>query len=170
MLGQLRHMTFLRVLLLIVVGLGLTACGSKFKTYRGPEVTQVLVSKSDRKMYLFHNAEVLKEYDVNLGFTPEGHKQFEGDGKTPEGTYYISHRNPKSEFHLSLGISYPNDADRAFAAENGKRPGGDIFIHGGPNKRVTKRDWTAGCIAVTDRQIETIYSMVKPGTPIIIKP
>lgn len=168
--GPLRHMTFLRVLLLILVGFGLSACGSKFKTYNGPEVTQILVSKSDRKMYLFHGAEVLKEYDVHLGFAPEGHKQFEGDGKTPEGSYTISHRNPKSEFHLSLGISYPNDADRAFAAANGKRPGGDIFIHGGPTRRVTKHDWTAGCIAVTNRQIETIYSMVKPGTPIIIKP
>lgn len=163
-------MTFIRVLLLIAVGLGLSACGSKFKTYNGPEVTQVQVHKSDRKMYLLHNEKVLKEYTVGLGFAPEGHKQFEGDGKTPEGTYRISHRNPNSEFHLSLGISYPNDADRAFAAEHGKRPGGDIFIHGAPNKRVTKQDWTAGCIAVSDKQIETIYSMIKPGTPIHILP
>ncbi len=163
-------MAYLRVLLLIVVGFGLTACGSKFKTYNGPEVTQIQVHKADRKMYLFHNDKVLKTYNVGLGFAPQGHKQFEGDGKTPEGTYRISHRNPKSEFHLSLGISYPNDADRAFAAENGKRPGGDIFIHGAPRKKVTKQDWTAGCIAVSDRQIETIYSMVKPGTPIHILP
>lgn len=163
-------MTFLRVLLLIVVGLGLTACGSKFKTYNGPEVTQVVISKSDRKMYLFHKDKVLKEYDVGLGFTPVGHKQFEGDGKTPEGDYTISHRNPNSEYYLSIGINYPNDADRAFAAANGKPPGGDIFIHGGPNKKVTTRDWTAGCIAVTDRQIETIYAMVNPGTPIRILP
>ncbi|NEY91095.1 L,D-transpeptidase family protein [Tabrizicola oligotrophica] len=163
-------MAFLRVLLLIAIGFGVTACGSKFRTYRGPEVTQVLVSKSDRKMYLFHNDKVLKEYDIGLGFAPEGHKQFEGDGKTPEGNYTISHRNPKSEFHLSLGISYPNDADRAFAAENGKPPGGDIFIHGGPNRKVTKQDWTAGCIAVTDRQMEMVYAMVKPGTPVQIQP
>lgn len=163
-------MTFLRVLLLVLVGFGLTACGSKFKTYHGPEVTQVLVNKTERKMYLFHNDKVLKEYNVSLGFAPAGHKQFEGDGKTPEGRYTISHRNPKSEFHLSLGINYPNDADRAHAAANGKPPGGDIFIHGGPNRKVTKRDWTAGCIAVTDRQMETIYSMVKPGTPIFIQP
>ena len=163
-------MTFLRVLLLIVVGFGLTACGSKFKTYRGPEVTQIQVHKADRKMYLFHNEKVLKEYDIGLGFMPVGHKQFEGDGKTPEGAYTISHRNPDSEFHLSLRVNYPNAADRAFAAAQGKPPGGDIFIHGGPKKQVTKRDWTAGCIAVTDRQIETIYSMVKPGTPILILP
>ena len=163
-------MGFFRILLLIVLGFGLTACGSKFKTYRGPEVTQVQVSKSDRKMYLFHHDRVLKSYDIGLGFAPEGHKQFEGDGKTPEGAYFISHRNPNSEFHLSLRVSYPNDADRAFAAEAGKPPGGDIFIHGAPNKKVTKRDWTAGCVAVTDREMETIYSMVNPGTPIHILP
>lgn len=163
-------MTFLRVLLLVLVSFGLTACGSKFKTYNGPEVTQVQVHKADRKMYLLHNDKVLKEYDVALGFGAVGHKQFEGDGKTPEGTYRITHRNPNSEFHLSLGISYPNDADRAYAKAAGKPPGGDIFIHGGPNKKVTKRDWTAGCVAVTDRQMETIYAMVNPGTPIHILP
>lgn len=163
-------MAFVRLLLILVLGFGLAACGSKFKTYNGPEVTQIQVHKADRKMYLLHNDKVLKKYDIGLGFGPVGHKQFEGDGKTPEGTYFITHRNPNSEFHLSLGISYPNAADRAFAASKGKPPGGDIFIHGGPNKKVTKRDWTAGCIAVTDRQMETVYSMVKPGTPIHILP
>jgi murein L,D-transpeptidase YafK len=121
-------------------------------------------------MYLLHNDKVLKKYNVSLGFTPEGHKQFEGDGKTPEGAYTITHRNPNSEFYLSLGVSYPNAQDRAFAAAQGKPPGGDIFIHGGPNRKVTKRDWTAGCVAVTDRQMETVYAMVKPGTPILILP
>jgi murein L,D-transpeptidase YafK len=163
-------MAFIRVLVVLVLALGLSACGSKFRSYNGPSVTSVQVHKTDRKMYLLHNEKVLKEYDVALGFAPAGHKQFEGDGKTPEGTYRISHRNPNSEFHLSLGISYPNDQDRAHAAAQGKPTGGDIFIHGGPPHRVTKRDWTAGCIAVTDRQIEVIYSMVKPGTPILILP
>lgn len=163
-------MTFLRVLLLIVIGFGITACGSKFKTYRGPDVTQVQVHKADRKMYLFHNEKMLEEFDIGLGFAPVGHKQVEGDGKTPEGVYTISHRNPDSEFHLSLRINYPNDADRAYAQSIGQPPGGDIFIHGAPNKTVTKRDWTAGCIAVTDRQIEKIYAMVRPGTPILILP
>ena len=163
-------MAILRVLLILVTALGLSACSSKFKSYRGPEVTQVIVQKEERKMFLMHNERVLKTYKVGLGFAPTGHKQFEGDGKTPEGTYFISHRNPDSEFHLSLGISYPNNADRANASAQGKRPGGDIFIHGGPKKRVTKRDWTAGCVAVSDRQIEEIYSMVRPGTPIHIMP
>lgn len=163
-------MAFLRILLLIITALGISACSTKFKTYNGPAVTQVQVHKADRKMYLFHNSKVLKSYDIGLGGVPVGHKQFEGDGKTPEGTYYITHRNPNSTYHLSLGISYPNDADRAFASAAGKPPGGDIFIHGGPLYQTTKNDWTAGCIAVSDKEIERIYAMIKPGTPIIILP
>ena len=114
---------------------------------------------------------VLKTYPMGLGFAPVGHKQFEGDGRTPEGSYFIDRRNPNSLFHLSIGISYPNAADRAFAKAQGKSPGGDIFIHGGPRKGidpVDKRDWTAGCIAVTDRQIEQVYAMVRNGTPVDI--
>ncbi len=163
-------MAFFRVVVLLVMAFGLTACGSKFKGYSGPRVTLVEVDKSDRKMYLLHKDKVLKTYDIALGFAPTGHKQFEGDGKTPEGSYFISHRNPDSTYHLSLGISYPNHNDLAFAAAAGKRPGGDIFIHGAPNGRPDRRDWTAGCIAVTDRQMERIYAMVKPGTPINIRP
>ena len=123
-------------------------------------------------MYLLHGTRVLKKYDVELGFTALGHKQFEGDGKTPEGTYYIDRRNPNSSFHLSLGISYPNDKDREFAKAQGKSPGGDIFIHGQPNAFTPRRsaDWTAGCIAVTNRQMERIYAMVKTGTVIRINP
>lgn len=163
-------MAFLRALLVIVVAFGLSACSSKFRTYNGPRVTLMEVHKAERKMFLLHNSEVLKTYDVDLGFAPLGHKQFEGDGKTPEGAYFISHRNPNSDYHLSLGISYPNDADRAFASEAGKPTGGDIFIHGGPNSRKRRADWTAGCIAVSDNEIEVIYSMVKPGTPIRLLP
>jgi murein L,D-transpeptidase YafK len=121
-------------------------------------------------MYLLHNDRVLKSYDVALGFDPVGHKQFEGDGKTPEGAYFISHKNPNSEFHLSLGITYPNEADISFAEALEKSPGGDIFIHGGPNKRTSRRDWTAGCIAVSDKEMEVVYSMIEPGTPIFILP
>jgi len=163
-------MAILRVMVLLVMAFGLTACGSKFKGYSGPRVTLVEVDKSDRKMYLLHKEKVLKTYDIALGFAPAGHKQFEGDGKTPEGSYFISHRNPNSTYHLSLGISYPNRDDMAFAAAAGKPPGGDIFIHGAPDGRPDRRDWTAGCIAVTDRQMERIYAMVKPGTPINIQP
>lgn len=165
-------MRFLRVFLILALAVGLAACGSsgKFRKYNGPEVTSVQVHKADRKMYLLHHGRVLESYDIALGFTPEGHKQFEGDGKTPEGAYYITHKNPRSEFHLSLGISYPNTRDVAFAEAAGKSPGGDIFIHGGPNRKISRRDWTAGCIAVTDKEMEVIYSMVEPGTVIHILP
>lgn len=159
------------ILILLVVMLGLAGCGnSKFRRYNGPEVTQVQVHKIDRKMYLFHHDRVLKSYDIALGFAPQGHKQFEGDGKTPEGTYFISHKNPNSNYHLSLGISYPNPNDISFAEAQGKSPGGEIFIHGGPKGRISQRDWTFGCVALSDKQMEVVYSMVKPGTPIVILP
>lgn len=163
-------MRALKLFLVILVVVGLAGCGGKFRRYHGPEVTSVQVHKSERKMYLLHNDKVLKSYDIALGFAPNGHKQFEGDGKTPEGTYFISHKNPNSTYHLSLGISYPNEADVTYASSMGKPPGGDIFIHGGPPRKVAVRDWTAGCIAVSDKQIEVIYSMIKPGTPIHILP
>ncbi len=151
--------------------MALVAGCSKFRTYNGPEVTRVIVFKGDRTMHLMHDDSVLKSYPIGLGFTPAGHKAFEGDGKTPEGEYVIDRRNPNSEFHLSVGISYPNDQDRAFARDSGKRPGGDIFIHGRPWKyRDGGRDWTAGCIAVSNREIEEIYAMVRNGTPISIYP
>lgn len=163
-------MRLIRVVLLLACAFGLAACGSKFKTYSGPEVTSVQVHKADRKMYLLHHGKVLKSFDVALGFAPEGHKQFEGDGKTPEGTYFINRRNPNSEFHLSIGISYPNQADRAFAASQGKSPGGDIFIHGWSRRPIKQLDWTAGCVAVKDSEIEWVYAMVKDGTPVHILP
>lgn len=160
-----------RIIAVIALAFGLTGCGSKFRTYNGPEVTSIQVQKANRKMYLLHHNQVLKDYDIALGFNPVGHKQFEGDGRTPEGTYFIDRRNPNSAYHLSLGISYPAPHDMAFAEEAGKSPGGDIFIHGRSNFRGTnKGDWTAGCIAVRDREMEVIYSMVKDGTPIYILP
>lgn len=164
------HMQFFRIFLVLFLVIGLSACGSKFKRYNGPEVTLVQIDKTNRKMYLFHNSKMLKEYDMGLGFAPVGHKQFEGDGRTPEGQYFITHRNPNSQYHLSLGISYPNDVDRAFAEEVGKPTGGDIFIHGASKQKARRRDWTAGCVAVSNKEIEQIYAMVNPGTPVIILP
>jgi murein L,D-transpeptidase YafK len=154
-----------------VASLGACARDSKFKQYRGPAVTGIVVNKADRKMYLVHGQRALEEYDVWLGFAPEGHKQFEGDGKTPEGIYRIDRRNPNSRFHLSLGISYPNEVDRRTAMDMGKSPGGDIFIHGQRHPmRKDKEDWTWGCIAVDNDHIEKIYSMVNDGVPIAINP
>nr|WP_241557946.1 L,D-transpeptidase family protein [Falsirhodobacter deserti] len=152
----------------------LVSCGSAppstFKTYDGPAITQIQVQKANRKMYMLSGTQVVKAYDIALGFAPEGHKQFEGDGKTPEGTYYIDRRNPNSAFHLSLGVSYPNANERIHALANGKLPGGDIFIHGQPPGRQTQGDWTWGCIAVTDEEVEEIYAMVRDGTVIQILP
>ena len=159
-----------RTALLGGLTLGLAGCASKFRTYDGPEVTRLQMFKGDRNLFLFNNTSVLKAYRIDLGFAAVGPKQFEGDGKTPEGTYTVDRRNPDSLFHLSIGISYPNEADIAYAAAQGREPGGDIFIHGGPRPGIDaiKPDWTAGCIAVSDREIEDIYAMVRDGTPIDI--
>lgn len=157
---------FLGLLLLVVT---LAGC-SRFPTYTGPEVTRVIVNKSARQLILMHHEEVLREYEMELGFAPEGDKQVEGDGRTPEGSYIIDRRNPNSEFYLSIGISYPNEEDRAEAAELGQSPGGDIFIHGTPNPWRRGDDWTAGCIAISNREMREVYSMVRLGTPIDIYP
>ena len=102
---------------------------------------------------------------------PKGHKRKEGDGKTPEGSYWITHKNPNSAFHKSLGISYPNKQDKIYAEQNGFSPGKDIFIHGGPRNFLKHFffDWTEGCIAVTNSEIEEIYNLVNENTPIFIK-
>ena len=142
----------------------------RFLTYAGPEVTGVLVYKGAREMYLLNGNEILESYPFELGFAPDGHKRVEGDGRTPEGQYWIDRRNPQSNFHLSLGISYPNARDRAAAAALGLPPGGEIFIHGTPSNVIGMVDWTVGCIAVTNSEMEQIYAMVKNGTPIWIYP
>lgn len=138
-----------------------------------PTADLIVVYKSSRKLVLFRDRQPLKAYRVGLGWSPLGDKFREGDGRTPEGTYFIDRRNPESRYHLSLGISYPNHQDRAEAHARGVSPGGDIFIHGAPQKfwtSILKRDWTAGCIAVSNRDIEEIWSMVPTGTPIVIQP
>ncbi|WP_231564692.1 L,D-transpeptidase family protein [Paracoccus halophilus] len=148
--------------------------GSKFRSYSGPPVTQVVIKKGDRKLYLISGKTPIKTYKIGLGNEPVGTKRYEGDGKTPEGLYFIDRFNPNSRYHLSVGISYPSPQDVAQATAIGKRPGGDIFIHGlGPEGRVLskeKQDWTAGCIAIDDGEIEEVYAMLKPGVPIFIYP
>ncbi len=154
----------------LVATLALSGCASKFKTYSGPEVTRVVVFKHTRRLYLMHEQTPLKVYRFRLGFAPEGHKQVEGDGRTPEGEYLIDRRNPNSDFHLSIGISYPNARDVEVARRLGRPPGGDIFIHGTPRPFIGQGDWTWGCIAVSNDEIEEIYAMVRDGTPIAIYP
>ncbi len=163
-----------RTVMVLVALTFLTACAadSKFKSYSGPAITQVQVHKKARKLYLLHGKQIVKQYDVDLGNQPIGAKKFEGDGKTPEGLFFIDRQNPNSRYHLSVGISYPRPEDVEFAAAQGRRAGGDIFIHGqGAEGRAAKKsDWTAGCIAVKDEEIEDIYAMLQPGVPIFIFP
>lgn len=161
----------------LLAALGTAGCtsGPHVSRYSRSPVTSIVVNKGARKMYLLNETDVLREYQVGLGFAPVGHKQIEGDGRTPEGTYLINRRNPRSQFHLSLGISYPNTADRAKAKALGASPGGDIFIHGLPNnpeqrlRAARVQDWTAGCIAVTNDEIEEIWSMVDDWTVISLR-
>jgi len=153
----------------------LAACarGPRFLDYQGPPVTEVRVFKSARRMELWGGATRLRAYDIALGGNPVGPKQQRGDSRTPEGRYSIDRRNPASAFHLSLGIDYPNAEDLARAQAAGVDPGGDIFIHGlGQRSRFSRYrrgDWTDGCIAVSNAEIEEIYAMVGDGTPIVIE-
>jgi murein L,D-transpeptidase YafK len=135
---------------------------------------RILVDKSDRTLILYRADKEIHRYtDIRFGDAPVGHKQFQGDEKTPEGSYTINGRNPGSAYTLSLRISYPNAADRAFAKSKGKSPGGDIFIHGQPNGwagPTIPRDWTDGCIALSDDEIKLLWKQVDDGTPIVIQP
>jgi murein L,D-transpeptidase YafK len=139
-------------------------------------VDKIVVYKAERKMELLSKNKVVKEYDISLGRNPKGAKRFQGDSKTPEGDYIISGRNDKSAYHLSLRISYPNKSDIEYAKKHGKNAGGDIMIHGLPNGYILPdslgrlADWTDGCIAVTDKEIEEIWKLVPNGTKITIKP
>ena len=137
-------------------------------------VDRIVVEKAQRRMDLISGDMVVRSYEIALGSAPEGHKQQEGDGRTPEGKYLIEGRNPSSAFHLSLKISYPDAADRAAAAARNVSPGGDIFIQGAPNWWLLPGqppgDWTRGCIAVTKAEIEKIWRLVPDGTPVEIRP
>ena len=136
----------------------------------------ILVDKSDRKLTLFFRGVPVKTYGIALGRNPVGAKQRQGDGRTPEGLYFIEGRNPKSKYHLSLRVSYPTAAQRARAARLGVRAGGDIMIHGLPDAFASvgalhrQQDWTEGCVAVTNEEIEEIWGAVPNGAKILIRP
>ena len=136
------------------------------------EVNIIWVKKSERKLHLLTNWEITHTFVISLGENPIGHKQKSGDSRTPEGLYYIDRRNPKSRFFRSLGISFPNNADRFLAKLRGEDPGGDIMIHGEPNDPIKRRnlaeDWTEGCIAMKDEDMQVVWQLVKEGTPILI--
>ena len=131
--------------------------------------TRILVDKSDRVLTLYRGDIVLRTFRVRLGGNPVGHKRQEGDERTPEGHYEVDYKNPDSKFHLSLHISYPNTQDRADAVRRNVHPGKDIMVHGG-NYAWRPFNWTDGCIAVKNNEIEEIWSLVDVGTPIEIVP
>jgi len=142
-------------------------------------INKLVVYKSKRQLLAFSNDKLIKSYTIALGKNPVGPKQFKDDNKTPEGVYKIDNKSAISKYHKNLGISYPNDRDKSFARKNKKDPGGEIKIHGLPNKMVMPNklqkfhkfnDWTLGCIAVTNDEIDELYKFVKIGTTIIIYP
>jgi hypothetical protein len=136
----------------------------------------ILVRKAERRMYLMRANRIIAEYPIRLGLNPSGHKEREGDFRTPEGLYLVAGRNPRSDFFLSLEVSYPNDQDRARAKKSGVEPGGLIMIHGQPNlprkspEYYANYDWTNGCIAVSNSDMVDIWLRTEPGTVIVIRP
>ena len=167
---------FWLALVAVCPGLCASCAGSSPQPSIGGAIDKVLVLKSQRSMQLLNKGLAVKTYKVALGGAPTGTKTCQGDGKTPEGTYLLDWRNPLSKFHLSLHVSYPAQADRARAQKAGCPPGGDIMIHGLPDKWKTVGvlhrliDWTDGCIAVTNEEMDEIWKMVPDGTVIEIKP
>jgi murein L,D-transpeptidase YafK len=169
--------------LLLVIGAGLMGWDFLQLGRKIPELVSaenqadlIKVDKSARTLTLFRGASIIKAYQVSLGATPGGHKSREGDARTPEGRYSIDSRNSRSRFHLALHISYPNAVDVKSAQQHGVSPGGDIMIHGLPNglswldKLHLKRDWTDGCVAVTNPEMDEIWAHVATGTAIEILP
>jgi len=138
---------------------------------------QVVVKKSQRRLQLLSDGKVVREYRVSLGDSPVGHKYQAGDERTPEGDYILDWRNPNSSYYKSIHVSYPNERDRAIAKWFGVDPGGMIMLHGQPNHihsravlaEYATRDWTDGCIAVQNREMDEIWRMVRDGTPIRIQ-
>ena len=141
-----------------------------------PVADQVLIEKSERKLHLIKDGERFRTFDIALGIRPTGDKEHEGDFKTPEGEYLLDMRNPRSDYFLSIHISYPNREDTRAARSNGASPGGAIMIHGQPNTPTRSeayyrtQDWTNGCIAVSNSDMIDIWLMTNSNTPIEILP
>ncbi len=140
-------------------------------------IDSIVVHKEKREMITYQDKKKIKKYIISLGLEPIGKKQFEGDLKTPEGLYFINTRDTISSYHTNLGISYPNVADSTFAASQGLSAGGEIKIHGFPNNHRKSQevdflntDWTIGCIAVSDFEVDELYKWVKVNCPILILP
>ena len=165
-----------RKILALVLGAGLCLPVLALAVRPRLSADRILVEKSARRLTLYRQSRPVKVYLVALGPEPFGPKRCQGDNRTPEGTYRIDYRNPNSAFHRSLHITYPNAADRAQSSKLRCSPGGDIMIHGLPNgqgeigARHRLVDWTAGCIAVTNEEIEEIWNAIPDGTEVEIRP
>lgn len=141
---------------------------------KGIYIDSIVVKKEEREMILFSQHKVVKSYKIALGKNPVGKKQFEGDMKTPEGLYFIDAKSAYSKFHKNLNVSYPNAQDIEYATSQGKKAGGEIKIHGLPNNcnenNYIRYDWTWGCIALTNSEIDELYNHIKMGCKILILP
>ncbi len=153
--------------------------------FKGEQVhpDQVVIDKSDRKLYLFSAGIAYASFKIKLGKNPKGHKVKKGDKRTPEGNYFFDWHHPNSKYTKAIHLSYPNDEDRANAEALGVNPGGSIFLHGMPNKlsswgifkKIAEKimnlfDWTDGCIAVKNKDINRLYKEIADGTPVLIRP
>jgi murein L,D-transpeptidase YafK len=168
-----------RVLIIVVGVLVLISLYNFIPEYHlqnGAKVDSLVVYKSKRQLLAFYKGTVVETYDVSLGREPVGDKEYEGDNRTPEGLYHINDKNAHSRYHKNLGISYPDSSDIEYSRRIGRPPGGDIKIHGlrngtgvlGRYHRIY--DWTLGCIAVTNDEIDELFNLVDIGTPIKIEP
>jgi|SRR5271155_4702956 len=160
----------------LALGFFLLVFTSSLNSAENVAADRIVIEKSARSMKLMYHGEIIKTYKVALSRVPVGPKERTGDHKVPEGDYVVDAKNPQSRFHLALHISYPNATDRERARKLGAAPGGNIEIHGldkayawvGSLQRAV--DWTDGCIAVTNPEIEEIFLLVRVGTPVEIRP
>ena len=151
----------------------LLICTFSSLAYTDSSIDMIIIEKSKRELKLIKNGISIKEYKIDLGFDPIGHKYFKGDGKTPEGLYFISKKSTNSDFYMALQISYPSNWDKRNAKYFKKSAGNYIMIHGEPNIKKNKKnikDWTDGCIALKNKDLKEIYENVSINTPIYIKP
>ena len=144
--------------------------------HSGQTADMVVVEKSESRLYLMRDGQAFASFRVAFGANPEGHKQQQGDERTPEGKYLLDYKNANSLFYKSIHVSYPNQRDRQEARKRGVDPGGDIMIHGQKNGYgglsflVQRFNWTDGCIALSNKDMDSVWDAVQPGTPIEIRP
>ena len=159
------------------LALGLALLAAAAAAPAASPVDRVVVRKAERTLTLMSGRSAVRRFPVHLGRAPVGHKQRQGDFRTPEGVYRVDARNPASRYYRALRLSYPSAADRAAAAARGQPPGGDIMIHGMPPSPARRglllydgRDWTDGCIAVSNAHMQEVWELVETGTPVEILP